>query len=224
MIDRIAEPWGARTPYAAGEPWPDRVDSYLADGVSEADVDRWAQSASVLHSNCEGYGKDMLTGGAVEADEYRALNPDGKAMLRGADYSPPHERPDGADELWLITGRTLYQFHTRTKTARVPQLNDAAPDVWVELSAEDAARLDISENDLVELRSPRGAVRARARICDIRPAVAFLPFHYGYWDSHGKTRHRRAANELTITEWDPVSKQPLFKTAAVRVAKVAGAQ
>jgi hypothetical protein len=29
----------------------------------------------------------------------------------------------------------------------------------------------------------------------------------------------RAANELTITAWDPVSKQPLFKTAACRVSR-----
>ena len=31
----------------------------------------------------------------------------------------------------------------------------------------------------------------------------------------------RAANELTITDWDPVSKQPIFKTSAVRIAKLA---
>jgi hypothetical protein len=31
----------------------------------------------------------------------------------------------------------------------------------------------------------------------------------------------RAANELTMTVWDPVSKQPVFKTAACRVTKVA---
>jgi hypothetical protein len=29
-----------------------------------------------------------------------------------------------------------------------------------------------------------------------------------------------AANELTITEWDPVSKQPHFKVAAVRVQRI----
>src|SRR5690606_443371 len=52
--DRIAEPWGARTPYAPGEPWPVRVDSFLVDGLSERDVDRWAQSAAVLHSNGDG--------------------------------------------------------------------------------------------------------------------------------------------------------------------------
>jgi predicted molibdopterin-dependent oxidoreductase YjgC len=60
-------------------------------------------------------------------------------------------------------------------------------------------------------------VRARARISGIRPGVVFVPFHYGYWDSE---REGRAANELTITQWDPASKQPLFKTAAARVTKV----
>src|SRR5437764_14996299 len=49
--DRIADPWGARTPYGEGETWPQRTDLYLADGLVPDDVDRWVQSASVLHSN-----------------------------------------------------------------------------------------------------------------------------------------------------------------------------
>ncbi|WP_167323990.1 molybdopterin-dependent oxidoreductase, partial [Rhodococcoides kroppenstedtii] len=49
--DRIAEPWGARTPFARGGVWPARVDTVLAEGVAEDDVERWVQSASVLHSN-----------------------------------------------------------------------------------------------------------------------------------------------------------------------------
>jgi anaerobic selenocysteine-containing dehydrogenase len=53
-IDRIAEPWGSRTPYGPGEAWPTRVDSYLADGLTEEDVDRWVQSATILHSNGDG--------------------------------------------------------------------------------------------------------------------------------------------------------------------------
>ena len=36
----------------------------------------------------------------------------------------------------------------------------------------------------------------------------------------GPNGRPRAANELTITEWDPVSKQPVYKTAAVRVEKL----
>src|SRR3954471_17524674 len=52
--DRIAEPWGTRTPYGPGETWPRRVDSYLDGDLTEDDVDRWVQSASILHSNGDG--------------------------------------------------------------------------------------------------------------------------------------------------------------------------
>src|SRR4051794_343754 len=51
--DRIAEPWGARTPYGPGEAWPVRVDTYVGEGTADQ-VDRWVQSASVLHSNGDG--------------------------------------------------------------------------------------------------------------------------------------------------------------------------
>src|SRR4051812_9677078 len=53
-LDRIAEPWGTRTPYGPGEQWPERVDEFLAEGVDADSVDRWAQSAAVLHSNGDG--------------------------------------------------------------------------------------------------------------------------------------------------------------------------
>lgn len=46
-IDRIAAPWGDRTPYAPGQPWPVRRDSCL----TAAEVDRWVPAASLLHSN-----------------------------------------------------------------------------------------------------------------------------------------------------------------------------
>ena len=51
MTDRIAYPWGARTPFPRDGEWPARVDWYLEDGVSEEEVDRWVRSASLLHSN-----------------------------------------------------------------------------------------------------------------------------------------------------------------------------
>jgi len=53
-IDRIAEPWGTRTPYGPEQTWPTRVDTYLADGLTEDDVDRWVQSATILDSNSDG--------------------------------------------------------------------------------------------------------------------------------------------------------------------------
>jgi ferredoxin-nitrate reductase len=124
----------------------------------------------------------------------------------------------------LTTGRTIYHFHTRTKTGRTPELDAAAPDVWVELSGADAARLGVGEGDAVRVRSARGVVTAPARVTDVREGVVFLPFHYGYWDTDDRRGPSdedaaRAANELTMTTWDPVSKQPLFKSGAVLVEK-----
>ncbi|WP_280452662.1 molybdopterin oxidoreductase family protein [Nocardia cyriacigeorgica] len=169
---------------------------------------------------CEEFGKDLVTGAPMEPVEYRAMNPDGKAMIKAAEYLPAHERPSGRFPFALITGRTLYHFHTRTKTGRVRQLRAAAPEPWVEISAADAADLGVTEGDLLEVASARGAIRARARVSRIRPGVLFVPFHYGYWDAENQGRDR-AANEITVTDWDPVSKQPLFKTSAAAVRVLA---
>jgi anaerobic selenocysteine-containing dehydrogenase len=76
---------------------------------------------------CETYGHDLITGAAHTQEEYKALNPKGKAFLKGAEYVPPYEMPDDDYPLWLTTGRLVYHFHTRTKTGRSKALNDAAP-------------------------------------------------------------------------------------------------
>ena len=175
--------------------------------------------------DCESYGKDLVTGAPVEPTEYRSLNPDGKAVIKAAEYLEPHEPTSAEYPFHLITGRTLYHFHTRTKTGRVPQLQDAAPDVWVEASAEDAHERGWGEGDLLRVCTSRGTVEARLRISGVRRGVLFVPFHYGYWDTTGSGPDGpgRAANELTLTDWDPVSKQPLFKSAAAQVEIVAKA-
>ncbi|MEU4191893.1 nitrate reductase [Kribbella sp. NPDC026611] len=175
-----------------------------------------------MPSYCEDYGKDLVTGAPLDPVEYKAMNPSGKAVLKAAEYLPPHEQPSPEYPYTLTTGRTLYHFHTRTKTGRVPQLQKAAPDVWVELSAYDAEREGWNEGDLLRVSTPRGVVEAHLRISGIRRSTLFLPFHYGYWDAPDGDQHR-AANELTVTDWDPASKQPLFKTAAARVDRISAA-
>jgi anaerobic selenocysteine-containing dehydrogenase len=92
------------------------------------------------------------------------------------------------------------------------------------MSPVDADALGIEEGDLVLVESPRGRLQLRARRSGIRTGVVFAPFHYGYWDERGDggdpDSPTRAANELTITDWDPVSKQPVLKVAAVRVRRL----
>jgi anaerobic selenocysteine-containing dehydrogenase len=176
---------------------------------------------------CEDYGHDLNVGNAFSRMEFAALNAQGRAILKPADWTPPHEGTREEYPFELDTGRTVYHFHTRTKTGRAPQLDAAAPDVWVEVSRADADRLGIAEGDVLRVESKRGAVEAPARISRIREGAVFVPFHYGYWDEpegFEPNGRPRAANELTMTIWDPVSKQPLFKAGAVRLVKVAAGE
>jgi anaerobic selenocysteine-containing dehydrogenase len=174
---------------------------------------------------CEDFGHDLVTGAANEESEYRALNPSGRAILKAAEFRPPHEAPDDAYPISLTTGRTVYHFHTRTKTGRSPELQNAAPEAWVEIAPATADGLGIAEGDWVRVTSRRGRIEAQARLTAIRDGLVFAPFHYGYWDldDAAPDGRPRAANELTLTEWDPVSKQPVYKVAAVKLEKIADA-
>ncbi|MCP2334122.1 Molybdopterin oxidoreductase Fe4S4 domain-containing protein [Actinoalloteichus cyanogriseus DSM 43889] len=208
---RLRGPTGI--PWPVTEHAPDGTDRLYHDGVFPTRTDE-----------CETYGHDLLTGAVVTEQEHRAMRPDGRAFLKGAHHTPPHEEPGPEYPMLYTTGRTVYQFHTRTKTGRSPSLRAAAPDAWVELSEVDAARLGVSEGDVVRVESPRGAIEVRARVGRVRPGTVFAPFHYGSWDlddADPEHQHRQA-NELTMTVWDPVSKQPYFKTAACRVVRVRG--
>jgi anaerobic selenocysteine-containing dehydrogenase len=148
--------------------------------------------------------------------------PEGRAQLKAAPYIPADEEPSDEYPFRLTTGRTAYHFHTRTKTARAPALQHAAPDAWAELSASDADRLGVTEGDVVRITSPRGEVRVAARVGNGRDGVVFVPFHYGWWQDPDADEpiNPHTANELTITEWDPVSKQPIYKVAAARVERI----
>jgi ferredoxin-nitrate reductase len=204
-----------------GVQWPCTVSS--PDGTERLYTDQVFPTDA---GYCESYGHDLVTGAENEADEYRAHDPAGGVFLKAADYLPPHEPVDGDYPLQLTTGRTVYHWHTRTKTRRAGQLNAAAPRVWVEMCPQDASSLGIGEGDLVRVESRRGGIQAPARLSGTRPGVVFAPFHYGYFDSLAGNRPdgaASAANEATRTDWDPVSKQPIFKVTAVRVVRLAGA-
>jgi ferredoxin-nitrate reductase len=195
---------------------PQGTERLYTDGVFNTDPDY-----------AEGYGQDLVTGAAFTEADARAKEPGGRALLRAAEYETSAEVPDRDHPMLLTTGRTIYHFHTRTKTGRAEQLNAAAPEVWAELNPEDAAALGVTEGDVLRIESTRGAIEAPARVSAIRQGLVFVPFHYGYWDTDSPADPGsdggplRAANELTITAWDPVSRQPLFKVAAVRVTKIA---
>lgn len=208
---------------SSGIQWPCTAE--VPDGTARLYTDHRFNTDTAY---CEDYGHDLTTGAAHERKDHADLGAAGRAILKAAHHHPPHEPPSDERPFLFTSGRTAYHFHTRTKTGRAPQLQQAAPTPWVELCADDAEALGIADGDIVRVESARGRIEAPARLTGSRHGVVFAPFHYGYWDRMDDTtsstgaeeRHPTAANELTITAWDPVSKQPQVKLAAVSVEKV----
>jgi len=166
----------------------------------------------------ESYEKDFGTGHEHTLREYReSVDPKGRAFLVAGEYEPPLEGPDDEYPLIAMAGRQVYHWHTRTKTAKAPVLAEAAPRVFIAVNETDAERLGIADGDAVRLVSRRGTVTGPAKIGQIVAAGSvFLPFHYGQLGAG------TAANDLMPMAWDPASKQPVQKLAAVRLEKAEG--
>ncbi|MFI5929863.1 molybdopterin oxidoreductase family protein [Micromonospora sp. NPDC051543] len=141
----------------------------------------------------------------------RFATPDGRARFHPVDHRPAAEEVCATYPLHFTTGRVLAQYQSGTQTRRVPALRRAAPEAFVELHPDLAARLGIENGDPVRVTSRRGELRAPARLSPgIRPDTVFAPFH---WPGAGR------ANSVTNDAVDPISGMPEFKICAVRVEK-----
>jgi ferredoxin-nitrate reductase len=174
----------------SGIQWPCTEDAPMgkerlyADGKFFTDIDY-----------CESYGHDLETGAPFTRDQYRDMNPAGRAFLKAAEYHPSLEGPTKEYPLVLSTGRQVFHFHTRTKTGRSKALRRGAGEPFVQVSEEDAKVLGIEDKEEALVRSRRGVVQLPTKVGQIAKGQIFIPFHYGYWDS--QDGRARAANELT---------------------------
>jgi len=136
---------------------------------------------------------------------------DGRARFVPVRQRGPAEPPDDDYPLTATTGRVLAHYQSGAQTRRVPELLSAAPEAYVEVHPDTAARLGFSGGELVDVVSRRGAATVRLR-CEpgIRLDTVFLPFHFA---------GRHSANLVTNTALDPVSRMPEFKFCAVRLER-----
>jgi anaerobic selenocysteine-containing dehydrogenase/flavodoxin len=140
----------------------------------------------------------------------------GKAVFFPRPHMPPAERPDDEFPIVLNTGRLQHQWHTLTKTGKVPTLNALNARPFIEVHPDDAQSLGIREGDGVEIRSARGLAVLPAMISErVLPGNCFAPFHWN--DVYGDNL---AINAVTHDAVDPVSRQPGFKYCAVALRKV----
>jgi assimilatory nitrate reductase catalytic subunit len=141
-------------------------------------------------------------------EDGRYFHDDGKARFCFTDVEQAPERTDEAYPFVLLTGRgTVVQWHTQTRTDKVDTLRKMHPaDVYVEISSADAERLGIGQGQWAVVRSRRGEVRARALVGGkVKPGNVFMPMHYF------------ETNELTFPFFDPMSREPSYKYAAVSI-------
>jgi assimilatory nitrate reductase catalytic subunit len=110
------------------------------------------------------------------------------------------------------TGRgTVGQWHTHTRTREIAEVQDAiSPDAYCLINDQLAKSLGIGEKDKIEIASVNGEKAVfEARLSDtLQSNEIFGPIHY------------IETNKLTPSLYDPISKEPSYKTTPVAVRKI----
>jgi assimilatory nitrate reductase catalytic subunit len=142
---------------------------------------------------------------------------DGGGRLVPTPYRPPPEPASEARPLVLNTGRIRDQWHTMTRTGRVPRLMAHQEAPLLDLHPADAKRLGLGAGDLARVASRHGAAVLPVRLsADQRQGEIFAPMHWtdGFSSSGPIDRLVGAAA-------DPVSGQPELKGTRVAVTPMA---
>ena len=103
--------------------------------------------------------------------------PGSRAPFVPVDHDPPVDQLDADFPIRLTTGRRLDSYNTGVQTAgyRSPLRRGET----IDLSPEDAARLEIVAGERVRVVSRRGAVEAPVRVDEgLRPGLAFMTLHF----------------------------------------------
>jgi nitrate reductase (cytochrome) len=141
---------------------------------------------------------------------YHSTTNDDRAQIWFNPYEPPPESPDAEYPFWLCTGRVLEHWHSGSMTMRIPQLQRAMPQAYLEMNRADARKLGIANGDTVTVETRRGRLELPVWLGgrgEPPEGSIFIPFF----------DERLLVNELTLDDHDPFSKQPDYKKCAARV-------
>ncbi|GMQ98373.1 MAG: molybdopterin-dependent oxidoreductase [Acidimicrobiia bacterium] len=128
------------------------------------------------------------------------------------DWVPPIDPLDDEFPVRLTTGRRLDAYNTGVQSGgyRSPIRKGAV----IDISPEEAASLDVTEGELVEVSSRRGTIEVPVRISHgLRRGLVFMAIH---------SPDDVDVNTLTLDAWDPKSGTAEFKATAVRIDKMTG--
>ncbi len=144
---------------------------------------------------------------------------DRRARFVSIPYRPAVDQPERYYPFVLNTGRIRDQWHTMTRTAKVPRLLSHISEPFVEMHADDAQALRLKSGMIAEVSSSIGRVLARVVVSDEQQrGVIFMPMH---WNDQFARYARVGA--LIASHTDPVSGQPELKFTPVKVDRFAAA-
>lgn len=114
----------------------------------------------------------------------------------------PMTRPELLAKYSLSATTRRPAEYVHTKLVNLPTTGRHYPDPVVKLHAIDAEKRGISQDDLVEVESPRGKIQMKSRITEeVRPGMVTIDFGWG-----NPTDKKASINILTPDNvWDPVS-------------------
>ncbi len=163
-----------------------------------------------------GINQPLKTLGDGSQPRLQFATENGKAIFYARPHIDPVEMPNAEFPLILNTGRVQHQWHTLTKTGKIPTLNKLNPGTFLEINLQDAVELGIKTKDKVEVRSRRGYAILPAIVTDrIQPGSCFAPIHWN--DVYGENL---CINAVTSDQIDPISQQPELKIAAVSLKRI----
>ncbi len=148
---------------------------------------------------------------------------DGRAHFADTAYTKLAEPRDARFPFSLNTGRLRDQWHGMSRTGTIARLFGHVPEPQLEMHGSDMARLKLRDGDLVRVSSRRGAVLLPVAASEqIGPTQSFIAMHWGddYLGGHnGSGAPSSGVNTVTTPAFDPQSKQPELKHAAVKIEK-----
>jgi assimilatory nitrate reductase catalytic subunit len=139
----------------------------------------------------------------------------GRARFYDAPYRPVAEPIDARYPLHLNTGRLRDQWHGMSRTGLVARLYSHVEEPLLSMNSQDMERRQLHDGDLVRVKSRRGSLVIKVQAsAEMRGGQGFIPMHWG-----GRFMAGLGVNALTLDAFDPVSRQPELKHAAVQVEK-----
>jgi len=140
----------------------------------------------------------------------------GKAKFVNTGYVPLSEDISARFPLHLNSGRLRDQWHGMSRTGTLGRLFSHVEEPLLAMNSADMGRRGLSHGDIVQVSSRRGKLVLRVEASEeMRAGQTFIPMHWGRQYMSGL-----GVNALTSDAFDPVSRQPELKHAAVQVEKL----